>query len=186
MRTFGKPCASSKGLRTFEAGLAPHPVPLKRKVAQPRASASILLFGFDLREVHCFIHRRRWGGGPPSLRRRRRADLAVACPYGSAIGTDSERPARMKIKKSHALDLARLRISEIYSLSLYRISIVTNVIISADAHSFKIKSFLAHRWKTQTLRIRGAAPTALRGRANPFDVRRHAHAEPWAWHAEKK
>ena len=29
---------------------------------------------------------------------------------------------------------------------------------------------------------RGATPTALRGRANPFDVRRHAHAEPWAWH----
>ena len=27
-----------------------------------------------------------------------------------------------------------------------------------------------------------ATPTALRGRANPLDVRRRAHAEPWAWH----
>jgi hypothetical protein len=24
----------------------------------------------------------------------------------------------------------------------------------------------------------------MRGRANPFDVRRHAHAEPWSWHPE--
>ncbi len=30
--------------------------------------------------------------------------------------------------------------------------------------------------------VLGATPTALRGRANPFDVRRHAHAKPWAWH----
>jgi hypothetical protein len=30
----------------------------------------------------------------------------------------------------------------------------------------------------------GATLTALRGRANPFDARRHAHAEPWTWHPE--
>jgi hypothetical protein len=27
-----------------------------------------------------------------------------------------------------------------------------------------------------------APSSALRGHANPFDLRRHAHAEPWAWH----
>ncbi len=39
--------------------------------------------------------------------------------------------------------------------------------------------------KNSTGSNRGATPTALRGRANPFDVRRHAHAEPWAWHPER-
>jgi hypothetical protein len=38
---FRKPCAPSKGVRTFgRAGLALHPVPLTRKVAQTPASAS--------------------------------------------------------------------------------------------------------------------------------------------------
>jgi hypothetical protein len=45
----------------------------------------------------------------------------------------------METKKPLPSIQARLRRGEIYSLVLYRISIVTTLIISAEAESFKIK-----------------------------------------------
>jgi hypothetical protein len=65
--------------------------------------------------------------------------LAVASACGSAIGADFERPGRTETKKAAPSIQARLRNGEIYSLVLYRISIVTTLIISAEAESFKIK-----------------------------------------------
>jgi hypothetical protein len=49
------------------------------------------------------------------------------------------RPAEKQ--KSRAFNLARLRIGEIYSLSLYRISIATSLIMCEEVESFKIKVF---------------------------------------------
>jgi len=52
----------------------------------------------------------------------------------------------------------------------------------AGCHSTPLTPFFSE--KDSLGSYRGATPTALRGRANPFDIRRHAHAEPWAWHPE--
>jgi hypothetical protein len=61
-------------------------------------------------------------------------------------------------KKSRAFQLARLRMSEIDSLWLYRISIFTSLIICEEAESFKIKIFLALRSVARTT-ARSCSPT---------------------------
>jgi hypothetical protein len=95
--------------------------------------------------------------GPPALTRNRLdcPTVLLFCP--KVIKAESSRCARfirhrhrvqgraLAQKKSRAFNLARLRIGEIYSLWLYRISILTSLIICDEVESFKIKRFLALR-----------------------------------------
>jgi hypothetical protein len=102
MRIFRKWCASSKEVRTFQ-GTALDPVPMTRKVAQGRASALVAFFADKL-------------GAVPL-----RVDFIQAFLIGRcAVGADFEPHGPQETKRAAPRLQARLRVCEIYSLSLYR------------------------------------------------------------------
>jgi len=139
LRTFEKGCASSKKtsgfskvrtfenrahlrreVRTFGRAAALHPVPIQRTVAQPPASASGRFFGLAFKTdfIDAFINN--LAKGTQLLCRR---PLGPLGRFGSMRlrhwgGLRATGPQ----KKEPCLDLARLRLGEIYSLWLYRFS----------------------------------------------------------------
>jgi hypothetical protein len=122
-----KPCAPSKQVRTFGRALALHPVPLTYGCAQPLAPASFAVFAEGSSSFMLSV-RREGDPGVRDLRAKRISLFAAGAgppkPFrsraGSAIGADSEEQGPA-IERAAPLDQARLRMSEIYSVSLYRV-----------------------------------------------------------------
>ena len=140
-------------------GTALDPVPLTRQLAQRRLRPRST--GFEIEDIHQFMpdFSAQWtfpfatGAGPTQPFR-----LHAGPPLGRISSN------RARAKKKPCLVWARLRVCEIDSLWLYRISFSSTHIMGADLRVVQ----------DQSLTSRNA------GRANPFGVPRYA--EPWARH----